>query len=66
MAMENLLLTVVELWESHIPGEGFKSTLISEDFHTFQRQTSEFWSYLPPVCTHIEIQVNGSLSMCAK
>jgi len=34
MAIENLLLTLMELKESHIPGEGLQRTLISEDLHT--------------------------------
>lgn len=33
MAMENSLLTLMELKESHIPGEGFQRTLVSEDLH---------------------------------
>lgn len=34
MAIKNLLLTLMELKESYIPGEGFQGTLISQALHT--------------------------------
>lgn len=54
--------------ESHISGEGFQRTSMSEHLHALilWKQAGIFWSYMPPVCIYIGIQVGWNLSMYAK
>lgn len=60
-----VVINFIGTQERHISGEAFERTLISEHFHTsiLWKQTGIFWSYMPPVCIHIEIQADWSLSM---